>query len=222
MTVTVPDAATTGIAVESHTAFAISVATVGVFAGQLAVVVLGVLMITGEYSTGMIRSSLAAVPDRLSMLAGKALVLFACSFVIGAVCAGGAWAIATPGLLRKGYSVSLFDPTALSVVGAMGLYLGLVSVFALGLGTMLRSSAGGIAAGLGTIFLLPIALSTIFSLTQITWFNDAMPYLLSVAGQRLVNSDTTQFAAWQNILIVAAWAAVAVIGGAAVLKRRDA
>ncbi|WP_223690339.1 ABC transporter permease subunit [Leifsonia poae] len=201
--------------------FVTSTASFGIYFGQLAVAVLGVLAISGEYSTGMIRSSFAAVPRRTPIFVAKSIVLFLSSFVVGVVTTLAAYAIAAPVLSSKGFTSDITAGTVWSILGA-GLYLGLASVFALGLGTVLRAAAGGIAAALGVVFLLPIIVNLVHSLTNIEWMGKVPQYLISNAGQGLAGSNNAGLEPWQNVLIVVAWTAVSFIVGAIFLKRRDA
>ena len=218
----IPDTISKQIPAAQHAAFVVNTASFGVTFGQLAVAVLGVLAISGEYSTGMIRSSFAAVPKRLPVLAAKAIVLFIASFVVGVVTVAGSWAIAAPVLSGKGFTADFWSSDTLWAIVGAGAYLGLVSVFALGLGTILRAGAGGIAAALGVVFLLPIIVSLVHSLTNIEWIGKASNYLISAAGAGMAGSDNGGFEPWANVLIVLAWTAVAFVVGAIILKRRDA
>ncbi|MFF1573823.1 ABC transporter permease subunit [Leifsonia sp. NPDC058292] len=206
---------------EARATFLVSTASFGVLFGQLAVAVLGVLVISGEYSTGMIRSSFAAVPRRTPIFVAKSIVLFVCSFLIGVVTTAAGYAIAAPVLSGKGFPVDFTAGTVWSILGG-GLYLGLVSVFALGLGTILRAAAGGIAAALGVVFLLPIIIGIVNSLVSLDWLKHVPEYLISSAGQGLAGSSNAGFEPWQNVLVVVVWTAVSFIAGALVLKRRDA
>ncbi|MEO7016610.1 MAG: ABC transporter permease subunit [Leifsonia sp.] len=218
---TIPEASLNRLPEAARTSFLTSSASFGLYFGQLAVAVLGVLVISGEYSTGMIRSSFAAVPRRTPVFVAKAFVLFVCSFVVGLVTTAAGYAIAAPVLGSKGLDVQFTAGTIWSILGA-GLYLGLVSVFALGLGTVLRAGAGGIAAALGVVFLLPIIVTIVNSLTNIDWLKHVPQYLISSAGQALAGSKNADFEPWQNVLVVVAWTAVSFIAGAIILKRRDA
>lgn len=195
----------------------IQVSTFGILFGQLVVAVLGVLSISGEYSTGMVRSSLTAVPRRLPVLAAKAIVLFVCTYVVGLVSVVGSYLVAAPIMAGKEISVALTDPDLFLPLLSAALYLALVAVFALGLGTVLRSSAGGIAAALGVILLLP----SVLTLIPATWAFDLLPYLLSNAGTASF-SQGGELEQWQSILIVLGWVAVSLAGAAVLLKRRDA
>jgi ABC-2 type transport system permease protein len=209
---------------EMQTGIVLQASTFGIYFGQLIVGVLGVLTISGEYSTGMIRSTLTAVPKRLPALAAKALVLFVTTFVVGLISVFGSLLIATPLLAGNGVEADFGDGTLIGSLLLAALYLALVAVFALGLGTILRSSAGGIAASLGTILLLPTIVSLIAALTQAEWANDLMPYLFSNAGTGMYTPlmGGEGLDQGQNTLIVLAWVAVSLIGGALLLKRRDA
>ena len=209
---------------EMETSIVLQASTFGIYFGQLIVGVLGVLTISGEYSTGMIRSTLTAVPKRLPALAAKALVLFVTTFVVGLISVFGSLLIATPLLAANGVEADFGDGTLIGSLLLAALYLALVAVFALGLGTILRSSAGGIAASLGTILLLPTIVSLIAALTRAEWANDLMPYLFSNAGTGMYTPAMggEGFDQGQNTLIVLAWVAVSLVGGALLLKRRDA
>lgn len=194
--------------------------TFGVFFGQLIAAVLGVLVISGEYSTGMVKSTLTAVPRRLGALWAKAVVLFVATFLVGAVAGIGSFFIATPILAGEGLHASLVDTNVILPLLGSALYLALVAVFALGLGTILRSSAGGIAAALGLILLLPIVLQMI----PAEWAGDLLPYLISNAGMGMFGLTMGSVALewWQNLLIVLGWLTVSQVAAAVLLKRRDA
>jgi len=128
----------------------------GVFLAQLAVGVLGVLVITGEYSTGMIRSSLAAVPRRSPVLAAKAIVfavpVFAVSFVATLIGFGlGQWAQASTHA-----QASLSTPGAWRAVVGAAVYLTLIGVLGVGLGFLIRNTAGAVATLFGIVLVAPL------------------------------------------------------------------
>ena len=199
----------------------VQAATFGASFGALVVAVLGVLVISGEYSTGMVRSTFTAVPTRLPALAAKALVLFVATFVVGLVSAAGSALVALPVLAGNGVEPQLTGDVVLSLV-LSAVYLGFVALFALGLGTILRSSAGGIAGALGVLLLLPTILLTIGGITQAAWVADVMPYLLVSAGEGMYLPSAGGFEQWQSTLIAAGWAIASLVIGAVILKRRDA
>jgi ABC-2 type transport system permease protein len=197
-------------------------ATFGVFFAQLIVAVIGALVITGEYSTGMIRSTLAAVPTRLPAFFAKASILFVATFVVGLISTLGSLAIVTPVLAAQGIHGSLTDPNVyLPILGA-SLYLAVIAVFAFGIGTVVRSSAGAIAGALGGILLLPI----VFLMIPATWAKDVAPYLLMNSGFNSfglhVFSASSPLDTWQQVLVTFGWAALTLIPGAILLAKRDA
>lgn len=201
---------------------AVMASVFGVFFGQLTAAVIGVLAVSGEYSTGMIRSTLTAVPRRLPALLAKAVVLFFVNFVVGVVSDFGAFFIARPLLAAKGIDASITDPQVFLPLVGGGLYLGLVAVFALGLGTVLRNSAAGITVVLGILLLLP----TVLGMIPGTWTQQTLPsYLISAAGINMLgitSFGTVLYQPWQDFLIVIGWVLVSGIAGVALLKRRDA
>ena len=194
-------------------------ATIGIYFGQLVVAVLGVLVISGEYSTGMIRSTLTAIPKRIPALAAKAVVLFVTTFVVGLVSVFGALLVSL--LVLSGQPDVAVTAEELGNLVLAAVYLGLTSLFALGLGTILRNGAGGIAVALGIILLLPTIISLFAAITQADWAVNALPYVFSSAGTGMYSpgGDFTQL---QNSVIVLVWTAVSLVGGALLLKSRDA
>ncbi|HEY9323955.1 MAG TPA: ABC transporter permease [Agromyces sp.] len=212
-----------GMPADGQVSLIVQSSVFGVFFGQLVAGVLGVLIISGEYTTGMIRSTLTAVPKRLPALATKAIVLFVTTFLVGLVANLGAFLVASVVFSGVDVSASLVDPAVFLPILGGALYLALVSVFALGVGTMLRSSAGGIAAVLGVMLLLP----TVLQMIPAEWAHDLIPYLISSAGLGIFTSTTAEPAgdalgAWLSLLIVLAWMGASIAGAAVLLKRRDA
>jgi ABC-2 type transport system permease protein len=205
---------------EAHLATTASV--FGVFFGQLIVAVLGVLTISGEYSAGMIRSTLTAVPRRLPVLVAKAVVLFLVTFLVGVVSDFGAFFVAQPFLAAKGIDASAADPLVFVPLLGGALYLGLAAVFALGLGAVVRNSAAGITVVLGILLLLP----TVLEMIPGSWTQDTIPsYLISAAGINmlgLTSFSAVMYEPWQDFLIVMGWVVVWGATGAALLRRRDA
>ncbi len=204
--------------------------TIGIAFGQLIAAVLGVLVISGEYSTGMIRSTLAAVPTRLPMLTAKAIVLFVLVTAVGLVTMFGAWAATYPILEGQGAAVGLTEPGFAVALSGAAVYLGLTAVFALGLGTLVRSSAGGIAAALGVLLVVPTVLPLLALAAD--WVAELTPYMLSNAGvamSRLPETDAVGAALgagllepWAGALVVLAWAVISLVLGAIRLRRQDA
>jgi ABC-type transport system involved in multi-copper enzyme maturation permease subunit len=127
----------------------------GSFLAQLAIAVLGVLVITNEYGSGMIRATFAAVPQRLTVLAAKATVFTAVTLVVSTAACLVAFFVGQAILSTKGIGIGLGAPGALRTVIGTGLYLAVLGLLALSLGTIIRRTAGGIAAVFGLIFVLP-------------------------------------------------------------------
>jgi len=190
----------------------------GAFLAQLAVGVLGVLIVSGEYGTGMIRSTLGAVPKRLPVVWAKVSVFAVVTFVSTLAAAFAAF-FGGQALLSS-HGVSLSAPDALRCVIGAALYLTVVGVLAAGLGFMIRNTAGGIAALFGLLLVLPGLARALPS----SWQNWVVPYLPSQAGMNLfaVIRDPSTLAAWTGFGVFCIWAVVAVALGAWVLSHRDA
>jgi ABC-type transport system involved in multi-copper enzyme maturation permease subunit len=187
---------------------------------QLAVGVLGVLVISGEYSTGMIRASLSAVPKRLPVLWAKAAVFGAVTLALLLPSVLIAFFISQSILSRHHASYSWNHPgVARAVIGA-GLYLVVVAVLTVGLGTILRNTAGGISAFAAIFFVLP----PLMNVLPTSWNNAISPYLPSNAGRAILNlhHGSDSLAPWTGFGLFAAYAAVALALAAVVLMRRDA
>ena len=206
---------------EAQVGILMQVSSFPVALGQLIVAVLGVLFIAGEYGTGMIRSTFTAVPRRLPVLWAKSLVLFGATFVVGLVATVGAYLMGSPILAANDISAPITDPDVLRAVVGGALYLALVAVFALGVGTAVRSSAGGIAIVLGIILILP----TILQLIPADWAANLMPYLISDAGLGALGIESGipgGLEPWQQLLVVLGWVTASLATGAILMKRRDA
>jgi hypothetical protein len=201
-------------------ATALSLALFGVTFAQLALGVLGVLSTAGEYSTGMIRATLAAVPRRLPVLWSKAAAYGAVAVVVGLVGAFGAFLISS-GVVSGTNAAMTFSTSGVvrSLVGA-GVYLGLVAVIGVALGALLRSTAGGISTLVGAFLLVP----GLMSLLPSAWKNNINPYLPSNAGEAMftLHHNAGMLSAGTGLLVLLGWT-VLVLGGAAYrLVRSDA
>jgi ABC-type transport system involved in multi-copper enzyme maturation permease subunit len=197
---------------------------IGVTVAQLAIGVLGVMLISGEYSTGMIRSTFAAVPKRLPVLWGKAGVFALVTFVLALPSTLIAFFAAQA--ILKGHSfnghdiaLSFSDPGVSRAVIGGALYLTLIGLFGLGLGAILRSTAGGISAFAGILFVIP----PLMNVLPASWSNAISPYLPSNAGQAIMQSGSPAhtLAPWTGLGVFAAYTAVLVAIAAIQLRRRD-
>ncbi len=192
----------------------------GVQLGQLALGVLGVLVITAEYSTGMIRATLTAVPKRLPVLWAKAGVFGLVALVIGIPSALIAFFVGQTLLSPHHLQLAFSAPgVARAVIGA-GLYLTVVGLLGVGIGTIVRNTAGGIAAFVALMFVVP----PLMNVLPTSWNNAVSPYLPSNAGQAVmsITHNANTLSPWGGFAVFCAWAAAAIAIGAVVLARRDA
>ena len=189
----------------------------GVNLAQLAIGVLGVLLVTGEYGTGMIRSTFAAIPTRLPVLWAKALLFATVTFTIMLPSAFVAFLGGQQ--LLGAHGTTLSAPHALRAVFGTVLYLTAVAVLAVALGFLVRSTAGGIAALFGILLVLP----GIGNALPADWQTNVLPYLPSRAGGALydLHPDPGTLAPWTGFGVLCLWVAVALVAAAVVLRRRD-
>jgi hypothetical protein len=192
----------------------------GIYLAQLAIGVLGVLVITSEFGTGMIRATFAAMPQRRLVLAAKAAVFAAAATVVGIASSFAAFFAGQAILSGKGVGVSIASPGALrSVIGA-GLYLTVLGLLAIGLGTIIRRTAGAIATVFGLVFVLPILVSELPS----SWSDHIAKYLPSNAGFAMIGAPrgAPSLSPWLGFGLFCLYAAVALVAGGVFLSRRDA
>ncbi|WP_329282116.1 ABC transporter permease [Streptomyces sp. NBC_01451] len=198
---------------------AVSLALTGVTFASLAVGVLGVLLSAGEYSTGMIRSTLAAVPRRLPVLWAKSAVIGPTALVLTTIAALAAFQLGTLGLDGEKIALSLTDDGVLRSLAGAGVYLGLVAVFGVALGMLLRSSAGAIAALVGILLILP----GLASLLPDSLYDSINPYFPSNAGSAVyaLHQSADSLSPGAGIAVFAGWVALALAGAAFRLVRTD-
>ena len=197
---------------------------IGVGVAQLAIGVLGVLMITGEYSTGMIRATFCAVPRRLPVLWAKAGVFGTITLVLSVpamfVAFFSAQAILSGHtLFGRDIAVSISDPGVLRVVVGGALYLTLAGLFALGLGALIRNTAGGIGAFTAILFVIP----PVLSLLPTSWDDAISPYLPSNAGQAVMQfgRSSNTLGPWTGLGLFAVYTAATIAAAAVLLRERD-
>jgi ABC-2 type transport system permease protein len=208
----------------------LTVSTIGVTFGQLVVAVLGALMITGEYGTGMIRSTFTAVPARLPAIAAKALVFGVVTFVLTLAALVVGALLAAPILDGRGIHPDLGNGSVwLALVGAAG-YLTLLGILAMAIGLIIRVSAGAIATALGLVLVVPIIFTLLERLITADWPRNVAAFLPSDAGGRAyayrptggVTGGILTLDGAQGLLVLAAWCVLAAVIGAVLVKRRDA
>jgi ABC-2 type transport system permease protein len=193
----------------------------GYHLAQLAIGVLGVIVMSGEYATGMIRSTLMAVPHRLPVLWAKALVFAAVTFVLMLASSFVSFFEVQAIVAQRSLQAHLGDPHALRAVVGTALFLTVLGVLSVGLGGLLRTTAGGIAAFVGLLFVLP----GITALLPSNIGDAISPYLPLNAGFAVATStfdNSHHLAPWTGFGVFCAYAVVAVAAAAVALVRRDA
>jgi ABC-2 type transport system permease protein len=192
----------------------------GLAFGQLAIAVLGVLLITGEYATGGIKTTFTAVPQRIKVLLAKALVLAGVALAVGLITCFAAFYVGQFFFAGKHIEAHLGDPHVLRAVIGGGLYVVGSGMFGYALGGLLRHTAGGITAAVALLLVVP-------PLTQLLpggWGDAITKYFTSNAGQRITEVRHTKDAltAWPGYgVFTVEWLIVLVVA-AVLLRRRDA
>lgn len=197
----------------------LSTSLLGVRFGVLAIGVLGVLLIAGEYTTGMIRSTMTAVPRRLPVLWGKTAVYALVALVLTVPAAFIAFFAGQAILSGQHIQIALsHSGVPLAVLGAAG-YLTLVGLFAMGLGAIMRNTAAGIATFAGIMFVV----GPLISILPASIANSIEPYLPSSAGQAMmqVGHHAHSLSPGAGLAVFAAWVAVTLAAAAILLVRRD-
>jgi ABC-2 type transport system permease protein len=200
-------------------ATAVSLALFGVNFAKLALGVLGVLVTAGEYSTGMIRSTLAAVPRRLPVLWAKSAIFGLVALVVGTVGVFVAFLFTSGIVSGTDAAISLSDPGVVRSLLGAGLYLGLVGVLGAALGALLRSVAGGISVLVGALMMVSLLLSLLPS----SWQDNVGKYLPDTAGESIfaLTHDAGSLSPTAGLLVFVGWTALALAGAAYRLVRTD-
>ncbi|MGY0069817.1 ABC transporter permease [Streptomyces sp. QTS137] len=191
----------------------------GMSLGQLAMIVFGVLVVSNEYSTGMIRTSLAAVPQRGSFLAGKLGVATALALVVSMATSFAAFFLGQAMLGE--HKASLGDEGVLRAVIGGGLYMTLIAMFSMGVATMLRSPMLSLGILMPFFFLISNILGNVPATEKVGRF------LPDQAGSRIMQvvtplGDDTPYGPWGGLGIMVLWVVAALAGGYLLLRRRDA
>jgi ABC-2 type transport system permease protein len=192
----------------------------GLGLGQLTLCVLGVLVISTEYSTGVIRASLLAVPRRLKMLTAKSVVFAALLFVVAEIVVFGSFFLGAA-ILHSHVPVSLSDHNVTRAVVGSGLYLTVLGLFSLAIGAIIRHTAGAITTAIGVVFVLPI----LSGLLPGSWGAHINGYLPEQAGVLIGQSHAASgdvLSAWEGFGVFCLWTAVLLAIAAYLLQRRDA
>lgn len=201
----------------------------GVYAGQAAAVVLAVLAVTAEYETGMIRTTLAACPRRLTFLTAKAVVLASVVLLVSVVSVLGSLVTARVLLARGGFTVaagyhplSLGEGPTLRAYAGTVLYLGLVAIIALGIGFVVRHTGGTVTLVLGLLYLAPVITIAVSDPRWREWIDQVSPMTAGLAVQATLRLDGLPISPWRGLGVVALYAAASTAAAALAVRFRDA
>ncbi len=192
----------------------------GTLFGQLAIGVLGVLVMSAEYGTGTIRATFSAAPRRPLVLLAKVIVFGSIALVVGEVTSFASFLLGQALLTSPATHATLSSPGALRAVAGTGLFLCVIGLFALGVATLVRHTAGGISAFVGVLLVLPIIVS---ALPQ-SMTDDVQRFLPLTIGHELARArpDPNAFAPWTGLLVLVGYAVAILAAGSVLLVRRDA
>jgi ABC-2 type transport system permease protein len=201
----------------------------GADVGQAVVAVNAVLAVTGEYATGMIRATLAAMPRRTVMLTAKAAVVTTLALAAGTLAAGGSLLAGRLILPGQGYTpahgypaLSLTDPVALRAAAGTVLYLALIALLSLGIATAVRDAATAIGIVLGLLYLFPVLGLAVTSPGWHRHLQQIAPMSAGLEIQASTGLSTVPISPWAGLGVLAAWAAAALLAGGLLLRFRDA
>jgi ABC-2 type transport system permease protein len=201
----------------------------GVELGQALVTILAVLVISGEYSSGMIRTTLAAMPHRATVLAAKAVTLTGIVAAAGTVAVLGSLLAGRLILPGRGFTaarsyppLSLADgPTLRATVGSI-LYLALIALLSLGVATVVRDSATSIGVVLGLLYVVPILAQVIGNPHGQRLLQQIGPMSAGLAVQATTDLRSLPVSPWAGLGVTAGWAAAALLAAGLLLRMRDA
>lgn len=191
----------------------------GYYLGQLLMAALGVLVVSGEYSSGMVRATFAAVPRRTPVLVARAVVFTVVVGIAMIAASLAAFLVAQAVLSGHRATFSLTDGSSLRVVVGTGIYLTLVGLIGSVMAWLVRSTPGALVATYAVILVLPILLELVFP----SWGTYIAAYLPTGAGQSFSTTLAAPHALspWTGLAVMIAWVVVGMLGAAVALKRRD-
>ena len=194
----------------------------GTVFGQLLIASLAVVLIASEWATGMIRSTMVAVPKRVPALLAKNVIAAFVSFLVGALAALLSYFAVQPILGVEDLGFALTDDGVGASIINTGTYLALIAVISMGIGTLLRNTAGGVVTAVGLFFVVPVIVVNLIS-GLADWIPDAARFLPTNAGDRLVaiTAEEGALTQWQGGLVLGAWALVLLVASLLVARRRD-
>jgi ABC-2 type transport system permease protein len=192
------------------------------YLGQLVIVVLGAMTLTAEYSTGMIRTSLTAMPRRVVMYSSKVVVFAVVALVVTFVAAFISFYLGQSLLGSTHDTATLSQPNVLRAIVGSALYVTLCGLFAFAIGALLRHTAGTITTVIGILFVVPI----LAHLLPHTWYQDIERWLPDAAGRALSVTVGPQpsnlFSPWGQFAVFAVYTAILLVIGAVMFRNRDA
>jgi ABC-2 type transport system permease protein len=201
----------------------------GADVGQAVVAVLAVLAVTGEYATGMIRTTLAAVPRRTVTLIAKAVVVTTLALAAGTLAVLGSLLAGRLILPGQGYTpahgypnLSLADPAVLRATAGTVLYLALIALLSLGVATAVRDAATAIGTVLGLLYLFPVLGLAVTSPGWHRHLQQIAPMTAGLEIQASTGLNTLPLGPWEGLGVLAPWAAAALVAGGLLLRFRDA
>lgn len=205
--------------------------TVGTTISVLVVAVIGALVVTGEYGTGMIRSTFAAVPRRWEALAAKGIVLAVMLFAASAVSVWATAFVTVPIASANHVEASLDGSVAMPLLGA-SVYVTLIGLLAFAVGVIVRSTAGTIAGVLGLLLVAPVIVQLVQGFTNAKWLGTLNNVLPQNAGQPLMQFGTEgssgwhdgvlALGGWSGFAVLTAWVVVAMVTALVLAQKRDA
>ncbi|MCO6005496.1 ABC transporter permease [Actinoallomurus purpureus] len=205
------------------------VGLIGVQAGQAIVAILAVLTVTGEYATGMIRTTLAALPRRPAVLAAKATILAGLTLAAGTVAVLGSLLVARLILPGNGFTpahgqppLSLADGPTLRAAAGSVLYLALIALLGLGVATIVRDSATAIGVVFGLLYILGILPFMISDPDWQRFLWQISPTNAGLAIQATTHLSGYPLSPWAGLGVLAGWSAAALLTGGLLFRLRDA
>jgi ABC-2 type transport system permease protein len=197
-----------------------SLAMAGIAFGQLAVAVLGALIVSSEFTTGGIKPTLSAVPNRLRVLAAKGIVFATVAFVIGTITAFGSFFVSMLFWNHYHMGVSLGAPNVLRAVIGGGLIIVGSGMFGFALAALLRHTAGAISTAVGLLFVAP----ALTGFLPGSWGHSINHYFTVNAGHHITDvvKVTGELQPWPGYLVFTIQWAVVLLAGAFLMRRRDA
>jgi len=201
-----------------------SLSLTGLLFGQLCIGVLGVIVMSSEYGTGTIRATLAAVPNRPMILAAKAAVFTALALVVGEVISFLSFYIGQGFLSGSAPQATFGQPDVLRAVIGGGLYIAVLGLFAMGLATVIRHTAGAITAFATVLLILPLISQALPSSINgvIARYLPANIGVVMMTVHSGFRSDAPMFSPWTGFAVLFGYAAVALVVGGWLMARRDA